>query len=460
MTQYPLQYAPPPPRWLTTSAIIAWIIILLSASLIVIKPRFIARLHSAASANQPLPSIESTRSTQLEMAGRLLVASRAFDKSANADPKTIAKAIAQIESTAHNPIDQFRAIPVIGEIAGNKAALDRLDQFEKNNKVVRLREDVDLLRTIYTSGPDHLTPQQSAYLVQRQGWFGELAVSHGLPADSPLRRKVTQPAVRALIAGIAAFLLVIILIGTGIALHILGIIFYAQGKLRPAYQPIRERSAPLVEGFALYLAGMLGLSLLLNWLIPQGGLDLTFILFALLPVMLIYLRLRGLSWSQMFTTLGWHRGRGVWREIGTGIVGYIAGLPLLALGMLITYILMSRTGTTSTHPIINEPINGPWDIAKLFLLASVGAPIIEETMFRGALFAHLRAKFGWWISALAVSLLFAAIHPQGWVAIPLLGSIAMILAALREWRGSLVASMTAHALNNAAAVLMLVLMTA
>jgi membrane protease YdiL (CAAX protease family) len=57
-----------------------------------------------------------------------------------------------------------------------------------------------------------------------------------------------------------------------------------------------------------------------------------------------------------------------------------------------------------------------------------------------------------------VSLVFAAIHPQGWVAIPVLGSIALILAALREYRGSLIAPMTAHALNNALAVLMMVLM--
>jgi membrane protease YdiL (CAAX protease family) len=55
-----------------------------------------------------------------------------------------------------------------------------------------------------------------------------------------------------------------------------------------------------------------------------------------------------------------------------------------------------------------------------------------------------------------VSVIFAAIHPQGWVAIPVLGGIAMMLAGLREWRGSLIASMTAHAINNGVAVLMLV----
>jgi len=40
------------------------------------------------------------------------------------------------------------------------------------------------------------------------------------------------------------------------------------------------------------------------------------------------------------------------------------------------------------------------------------------------------------------------LHPQGWVAVPALSAIAMVLAALREWRGSLIAPMAAHACNN------------
>jgi membrane protease YdiL (CAAX protease family) len=57
-----------------------------------------------------------------------------------------------------------------------------------------------------------------------------------------------------------------------------------------------------------------------------------------------------------------------------------------------------------------------------------------------------------------VSFLFPIIHPQGWVAVPALGSIAMALAALREWRGSIIASMTAHAFNNFVAVTLALLL--
>jgi membrane protease YdiL (CAAX protease family) len=57
-----------------------------------------------------------------------------------------------------------------------------------------------------------------------------------------------------------------------------------------------------------------------------------------------------------------------------------------------------------------------------------------------------------------VSFVFAAIHPQGWVAIPALMSIAVGMNLLREWRGSLIPSMVVHGLSNGIVVSMMVLM--
>ena len=59
--------------------------------------------------------------------------------------------------------------------------------------------------------------------------------------------------------------------------------------------------------------------------------------------------------------------------------------------------------------------------------AAVAAPIVEETMFRGVLYRHLRSATGHLGTGLSIlvsgtlnGFLFAAIHPQGWVAIPAL----------------------------------------
>ncbi len=143
-----------------------------------------------------------------------------------------------------------------------------------------------------------------------------------------------------------------------------------------------------------------------------------------------------------------HGGIGVFREIAAGIAGYLAGIIVIILGFCVSYLLIRQTGTTPEHPIIQMLEGNRWHVLGLYALVSVFAPVLEETMFRGVLFHHLRRRWGWAISAPIVSLIFAIIHPQGWVALPVLGSIAIVLAALREWRGSLIAPIVAHGFNN------------
>ena len=57
-----------------------------------------------------------------------------------------------------------------------------------------------------------------------------------------------------------------------------------------------------------------------------------------------------------------------------------------------------------------------------------------------------------------MSLIFAAIHPQGWAAIPALGALALVFAAVREWRGSLVAPMVGHFIQNFVVTTVMILM--
>jgi membrane protease YdiL (CAAX protease family) len=64
------------------------------------------------------------------------------------------------------------------------------------------------------------------------------------------------------------------------------------------------------------------------------------------------------------------------------------------------------------------------------------------------------------VFAAAISgVIFAAVHPQGWAVVPALAAIGAVLALVRQWRGSLVASITAHALHNGMLVTVMVLAT-
>ena len=153
----------------------------------------------------------------------------------------------------------------------------------------------------------------------------------------------------------------------------------------------------------------------------------------------------------------------------------MALLPVV-LFMLLTLVLFLQFGQkwtghdvfgpdTPTHPIVDKVLHSGWQgwIQAVFL-ASVVAPIMEETMFRGVLYRHMReatGRMGRWrsviLSALVVSFVFAALHPQGLLAVPVLMALAFGFTAAREWRGSLIPSMTVHALHNGALMAMLIL---
>jgi membrane protease YdiL (CAAX protease family) len=162
------------------------------------------------------------------------------------------------------------------------------------------------------------------------------------------------------------------------------------------------------------------------------------------------------SWRSVRQSLGWHRGRGVWTEIAVGVLSYIGYLPILLLTAIISAAISQ--GKSLGHPIVPELMHAHGTPLVLIILAAVvAAPVMEETFFRGALFAHLRSRWRWLVAGPLVGFIFAAIHPQGWTAIPVLGGIGIFLCALREWRSSLIAPMTAHALNNLAILSLLLI---
>lgn len=91
-------------------------------------------------------------------------------------------------------------------------------------------------------------------------------------------------------------------------------------------------------------------------------------------------------------------------------------------------------------------VHGPWQ-AVLFASVIVGAPIAEETVFRGYLQPALAARIGLWRAILAQAVLFSFVHldPVGFFPRLLLGVAFGQLVALT---GSIWSSVFAHALNN------------
>jgi membrane protease YdiL (CAAX protease family) len=354
--------------------------------------------------------------------------------------------ITQIEKTSRTPGDKIRLAVLAGESMGAEAALKQLEEVEKSQNSSEVASDILTLRTIYEDEPSALEPADREKLISRYGYLGRLALAYGVPADQEPRKTLVTEAfwftARLGLIGMSVAAMSLLSLG----LFVLGCVWFFKGRIQSAITPNTSSVQVFLEAFALYLALFVASGRLLL-LFGATNVQWTWTTLLILPVVWQWISRRSPS-TELRKALGWHRGQGFIREAVAGVGGYLAGMPLIVVGSFITFLLIRVTGVEAGSPIIQELRASPLGLVGLYGLACVFAPVMEETMFRGVLFHHLRQRWRWAISAAIVSLIFALLHPQGWVAVPVLGAIAMVLAGLREWRGSLIAPITAHACNN------------
>lgn len=325
-----------------------------------------------------------------------------------------------------------------------------------------LAADADRVGAMIDAGADALPAEDRAALIDHHGWFAEYALTRGLDADDPARRAAIAPATRVL----GAMLTLGFLAGGGLLVGVILLVVLlmkrSAGGLRPRYAPPAPGGSVFLETFAVFLVAFLFVQAIGGFFAGLTGFDPTPALLWLMPLVLLWPIARGATRAQVKYAVGLHRGSGFVREVAAGLIGYLAGLPVVAVGFIITLILgallsaISGPGAPPSHPIVQQAgSTGIWPIVSLYLLASVWAPIVEESVFRGALFHHLRGRMRALASALAVGLIFAIIHPQGVLLVPPLMALGFVFSMIREWRGSLIGPMAAHAVHNAVLVTVL-----
>lgn len=389
--------------------------------------------------------------------------------------------------TGH-PERRLKMATLAGELGGPAEALKRLrgpDQREWSPSAVPLEDILYRLYRDYEAGnwdAPHVRETERDTLRRELDWYGELALA---PADGPdqsARQAALSPARRTVFALFAAFGSAFGLAALGALGLVLLLIFWWRGTIHGAITAGTGRVAVWVETFVLYLVAFVGLStaalllegstLRLAWSGAAALLSLS---------VLAWPRIRGVPWSEIREAIGWTPGRGLLRELGAGIATYIMTLPILGVGVIGVFILMAIARLLAgpagpgggapveapSHPIVPIVASGGLPIKIMILiLAAVIAPIVEETMFRGVLYRHLRELTGrlggvwsFCASTFLVSFVFAAIHPQGWLAVPALMAIATGLSLAREWRGTLIPSMVAHGISNGLVMTMLLVAT-
>lgn len=323
----------------------------------------------------------------------------------------------------------------------------------------------------YLARLDDLDETKRELLREELGWFAGAILHPEGSSDAPAREQFLAPTTAVALVILGGFSLLALAGLGGLAILVTMAILVHRGRVRSGLHAARGGHAIYAETFALWIVSFIGLSFLgglLSERVPALGLWPSLAGFLLSLLALRWPVRRGIPWSVVREEIGLHPGRRPWIELVAGVGGYLGALPLLAVGMTMTLLLLRLQGWISppagpfdaaaepAHPIVFQLAGSSiWLKLQLLLLASVAAPLVEETMFRGVLYRHLREssrRRGILLSILlsggVSSLLFAAIHPQGWLAVPALMSLAFSFVLLREWRGSLLPSMVLHGISN------------
>ena len=383
---------------------------------------------------------------QLELMGKYQLGLKSMMENLKLPVTSAAEAamLANLDTAAGTGFDKLHMVPLYAELAGGEKAVATIDALPETEQG-RVRA---LLRAIYQDNAT-LAEEDRDFLVARLGWFGELALTWGQPQDAQ-RLKLMDNA-RSTFLAVFAFAGLVFLMGfAGLALLVTILARAYLGKRPQCRFPVPDARHPghraWLESFALFLLIFLGLPFLAP-LLPFDATPLS-LLMLLAP---LWLALRGFGVREIAVKLGLHPGAGLFREIGSGLVGYLAGIPIVFCGFMLTFALMKLSGEQPVHPVIFEfDEAGTSKLLGIFVLACVLAPLMEEIIFRGVFYQYLRAHLNPFLAATLCGLVFAAIHPQGWVAIPVLASIGAVFALLREWRGSLIANMMLWATSSGA----------
>ena len=383
----------------------------------------------------------------------------------------------------HIPEDRVRLIMISAEFEGTEAALKRLEEFrlealdigeheEEDELSISVSTDdlvlqeLNILRTLYTDGRDALTDDEQQQLKDRYGYVGHVSLTHGMAETDPLRAELTS--------GFGSLMWFLVLVGlvlllgplSGLVLLIFGIISFSTGRMKMRARIPKPGGSIYLETYTLFVLGFCIMAVT-TFLISHSAYPelAAFSLIAqwLLLLTVFWALLRGAGLSDWKQATGWNTGEGVFKEIGCGIIAYLASIPIYIIGVIITAILlvtkeMIATNANNGVPPEPEPMTNPvfemvasgdmFMILFLFVLATTWAPIVEESIFRGALYRHLRGRLHWVPTAIVTGVLFAFMHDYGPLMVAPLIALGFMFAFMREWRGSIIAPMVAHFIHN------------
>jgi membrane protease YdiL (CAAX protease family) len=146
-------------------------------------------------------------------------------------------------------------------------------------------------------------------------------------------------------------------------------------------------------------------------------------------------------------SLGWSwAGRSVWY--------WVVFSACIIVGLIIVDQALVRILPQSEENSFAELIKSSQRVRiAIAVLATFTAPIVEETVYRGVLFASVRRHLGLIATVVLITLLFAGVHVLqywgAWVSVAGLTLLSLALTVIRARTKSILPCVVVHTLNNA-----------
>ena len=170
------------------------------------------------------------------------------------------------------------------------------------------------------------------------------------------------------------------------------------------------------------------------------------------PLILFFLRRHRVGWRDAFG----FRGPKIRHPVFLAL-GFIVVFAVVMCLQYLSVMVLEKLGWPIEDQAAVKLVTGAtslWTTVYLGVFAIVLAPVAEEFIFRGMLFPFIKQLGFPRLAWLGVSFLFALIHADKAIFIPLF-ALALALTWLYEKTDNLLAPITAHALFNAANLIFL-----
>jgi membrane protease YdiL (CAAX protease family) len=345
---------------------------------------------------------------------------------------------------------------------------------EEKQEIEEISADIAALRAIYSGGT--LDDATTTRLVDRHGWFAKVAMTHGKPNSDPVRADLLGGGLVlfSLMMGFLFLMLGGILAGFGC--FVVAIVLFATGRMKPRFvkpAPGGSFGWELLAGFTFTFLAFKLTTWVVVLLTSSAGMPPAWLpTFVLLGQWLVALAvftpiLFGVTFTQWCRLSGWTAPRGVLRELAAGVFGYLAGLPLV-LGALVMSLVLDAVYRSATSQGPRDQTNPIMELASradaftlilLFTLATIWAPLVEETVFRGGMYRAVRTRLHAVLAGIVSAIAFGVMHGYPFLLLGPVMAIGLTFALMREWRDSIIGPAFGHFLNNATVLgLLLVVM--